>query len=1328
MSRKTRKLIWSAPLVAVFAVVGALALFMMLAPSQTEAQANAAPGKPGTLTATPFASGTPEEEIELKWSAPTTGGSPTHYRIDKSTNGGKTWTSLRSNVSDTRFLHTGLKASETYHYQVFAINGSLVSVKSNTADATTKAAVKPDKPENLVAAVGPDLQDDCSTPANTGDAGFEIASCATELTATLTWTAPDNPPGAPVLGYVVEYALIETPGSWTRLKEKDGVFEIDGETATHMKLDAGRTYRYRVAAYNKTMKVDGEAVPDPNYMSAWATPDTATTLTGAAPPAIDHAGVRVGVSPAAVKLFLYWSPPEDPLGDPVNAYKVEGRPTTQKDGSSLVEADDRMCDPDPDTTGSTLECPWATIKDNIGRPSGDDINSFEVIARDVNANTRYDAYFTTKANWEYRISAKNRAMPQGTTPTTDVDLNRTVDPAADPLVLVDFLAPPGTLLVSAPADASNEGRTGLNLRWGKSTTTASTPTDAATYRIEYSNSGPGDPGGYNWMPLGTSEGGGSGLAVGVYTPVDATAVAAATQMFSDDSATVDHDPANGDDDLAAGKTRHYRVFAINTGNIMSWPSNQRSGTTKYPEKPDPPTNEQAVPAGHTSITLSWNAPDLPAATNDDMDGSEEGPSVIAGYYIQYLDEGSSSWSHIKNDAGGNLIPNITDKDGDGKDDKGRKIVYKGAGEPHTFTDMGLAPGASREYRIAAVNKLRSTEQRSDWTDLVKGSTVQIPLPNEVSGLVAEATGVGSIELSWLEQADQPEDAEVAEYVIEYSADGSAGSFEMLATVDAMTEMMVHTIYTDTMDLSPNEERHYRVFAKNARGISDQPSNVAMATTMDATVPDAPTGVTATANSDMAITVSWTAPADPAGAPVTGYKVMWKMSSADDYADADMAMVAADMMSHQVTGLTPAMEYTFKVVAMNAKGYSMAAEAMGTTHRTNTAPMAGDAIADLTITAGMTAMAQSTITDADMGDMLTWSVASDDMAIATATVDDMGEITVMGVAPGTATITVTAMDMGVGGDAMMDRMSAMQSFMVTVHRVNTAPMAGAAIADLTVTEGMTAMAQSTITDADMGDMLTWSVASDMEMYATATVDNMGMITVMGVAPGTATITVTAMDMGVGADMMNRMSAMQSFMVTVESANAAPAATVDPGDVLPDSVELMVGGDDEVITLTGSFIDPDGDMLTYSAAVMPADGSIATATVSDDNTMLTIAAVSAGMATVTVTATDPGGLYAMHEIAVTVSAERMAPSNVIVNPVGSGLVNVQWEAVPGAAGYYIVAAENSVGGEVKSEAINGGDSTLGSIGGLTPGAEYLIYVGAFFTLEDYVLEYQETITAE
>ena len=102
------------------------------------------------------------------------------------------------------------------------------------------------------------------------------------MTISLEWTAPPEPEGAPVLGYVVEYALIETPGSWTKLNpEKAPEFEIDGVTADHKNLDAGRTYRYRVAAYNKTMKVDDKTVYDPNFLSGWASPDAASsTLKG----------------------------------------------------------------------------------------------------------------------------------------------------------------------------------------------------------------------------------------------------------------------------------------------------------------------------------------------------------------------------------------------------------------------------------------------------------------------------------------------------------------------------------------------------------------------------------------------------------------------------------------------------------------------------------------------------------------------------------------------------------------------------------------------------------------------------------------------------------------------------------------------------------------------------------------------------------------------------------------------------------------------------------------------------------------------------------------
>ena len=46
MSRKMRKLIWSAPLVAVFAVAGALAMFAALGPGFKPAAANTAARRP----------------------------------------------------------------------------------------------------------------------------------------------------------------------------------------------------------------------------------------------------------------------------------------------------------------------------------------------------------------------------------------------------------------------------------------------------------------------------------------------------------------------------------------------------------------------------------------------------------------------------------------------------------------------------------------------------------------------------------------------------------------------------------------------------------------------------------------------------------------------------------------------------------------------------------------------------------------------------------------------------------------------------------------------------------------------------------------------------------------------------------------------------------------------------------------------------------------------------------------------------------------------------------------------------------------------------------
>ncbi|MDE0451680.1 MAG: hypothetical protein OXI90_07925 [Gammaproteobacteria bacterium] len=83
-------------------------------------------------------------------------------------------------------------------------------------------------------------------------------------------------------------------------------------------------------------------------------------------------------------------------------------------------------------------------------------------------------------------------------------------------------------------------------------------------------------------------------------------------------------------------------------------------------------------------------------------------------------------------------------------------------------------------------------------------------------------------------------------------------------------------------------------------------------------------------------------------------------------------------------------------------------------------------------------------------------------------------------------------------------------------------------------------------------------------------------------------------------------------------------------------LTVGGESATVDVASFFSDPDGDDLTYRAS--SSNDRIATATVSGSD--VTVAPAAEGTATITVTATDPGGLTAEQTFAATVSAEEAA----------------------------------------------------------------------------------------
>ena len=272
---------------------------------------------------------------------------------------------------------------------------------------------------------------------------------------------------------------------------------------------------------------------------------------------------------------------------------------------------------------------------------------------------------------------------------------------------------------------------------------------------------------------------------------------------------------------------------------------------------------------------------------------------------------------------------------------------------------------------------------------------------------------------------------------------------------------------------------------------------------------------------------------------------------------------------------------------------------------NRPPQAVGAIPDQSVSVGETAAVDvsSYFSDPD-GDVLSYAAASSNAGVAGASVSG-SSLTVAALAPGVATVTVSASDPEGG--------AALQTVQVTVP--NRAPEAVGAIPAQTVFAGQTAALDASMYFRDPdGDPLTYTATSSSPEVATATVAA-ETITIRAVTPGVATVTVSASDPEGGA-------ARQTVQVTVpnrapEAVGAIPAQTVFAGQTAALDASMY-------------FRDPDGDPLTYTAT--SSSPEVATATVAAET--ITIRAVTPGVATVTVSASDPEGGAARQTVQVTV----------------------------------------------------------------------------------------------
>ena len=240
MSRKTRKLMWSAPLVAVLAVAGALAIFAVAAPGGVFA--NPAPG--GVTNFTVSSDG--PTSIKLDWDAPAGGETPMGYRIDWAPSPGHDWSELVSSQTETEYTDTGLVppapitpgANVTRYYRVFAINHNGPGPESDILQESTKGVQRAGAIDDVK------------------------ATASGAKTINVTWSPPDETGGLPITGYLVVAG--DVAGTTTTAAAKTAGKEVDADvnryaateywdtagTPATTKLSAETTAHFRVFAMN----------------------------------------------------------------------------------------------------------------------------------------------------------------------------------------------------------------------------------------------------------------------------------------------------------------------------------------------------------------------------------------------------------------------------------------------------------------------------------------------------------------------------------------------------------------------------------------------------------------------------------------------------------------------------------------------------------------------------------------------------------------------------------------------------------------------------------------------------------------------------------------------------------------------------------------------------------------------------------------------------------------------------------------------------------------------------------------------------------------------
>ena len=876
------------------------------------------PGEPRRLVA----SARVATAIELDWDAPFSSGTSavTGYRIEVSDRSSGGWSVL---VADTRsrateYRDAGLDPGTRRYYRVSAINRAGVSDPSNVASAATIVEV-PGAPRALRAVPG--------------------GSFLGREQIVLTWSRPGSDGGAAIEGYQIEVSQTDS-GGWTVLEANTGRTLT---RYTHEGLSPGTTHHYRVAAVN------GEGT------GAYSNVARATTDAGA--PSSPRNVRALGRSSSSIEVS--WQPPLDDGGAAVTGYAVE-RSRSVNGPWTLRVTNTGSTETAWTDTGLTPVTVWyyrvtALNRAGASSPSGaasartfpgppDAPSGLRATAQGA---TRIELRWTAPSQTNgaavlgYRIEQSRDggrtwlALRSNTATTATTFTHTGLPPGTTRHYRVSAINGAGTgepsnvasaMTAAVPGAVRNlsaraVGTNRISLTWTAPSANAGAPVTG--YRIEVSETGGAwrvlvantrsaataythmglSPGTQRFYRVSAINEAGAGAVSNIASATtDATPPGVPTSLtarpqgtdrinlswsppsidggspvtgyrieVSDDGGvrwqtliadTRSVRTLHSDIGLQPATTRHYRVSAVNAAGTGE-PSGTANATTDA-AAPDPPTGLRAAAQGSEAIELRWNAPRY------------TGGAAVTGYRIEVSRNGGRTWTTLRSNTGTAAA---------------------------TFVHENLRPVTTRHYRVSAINRAGA----SDWSNEASATTEAV-VPGVPGALRALALGTAQIDLSWRAPGNDG-GAPVHGYRVEVSEDAGATWQALVADTRNTTTRYSH------IGLAPASTRHYRIRAINRIG-AGEPSRVASATT-DATVPDAPAKLTATATSPTQIDLAWTAPAYDGGAAVTGYRIEVSETGAAWTDLAQNTHSTATAYSH--SGLVPGSQRFYRVSAINRAG-------------------------------------------------------------------------------------------------------------------------------------------------------------------------------------------------------------------------------------------------------------------------------------------------------------------------------------------------------------------------------------------------------------------------